>query len=100
MEQALAGSFRSFHAAITEYQKVAASTRGEGLAHVRVARELSDGQRSRLAEALSSQYARPVHLNIEVDPAVIGGMRVEIGDDVIDGTVAARLAEARRKLAG
>lgn len=99
-EQALAGSFRSFHAAITEFQKVAAATQGEGVALVRTARELSDAERSRLADALSAQYGRPVHLNVEIEPALLGGLRVEIGDDVIDGTVAARLDNARRKLAG
>ena len=41
-----------------------------------------------------------MHLNVVVDPDVIGGIRVEIGDDVIDGTVASRLDDARRKLAG
>ena len=35
-----------------------------------------------------------------VEPGLIGGMRVEIGDDVIDGTVASRLDDARRRLAG
>ena len=54
----------------------------------------------RLEAALSNQYGRTVHLNIVVDPDIIGGMRVEIGDDVIDGTVSGRLDEARRKLAG
>ena len=100
VEQALAGSFRSFHAAITEYQKVAAATQGVGVALVRVARELTEAERSRLEQALSTQYARPVHLNIEVDPSLLGGMRVEIGDDVIDGTVVSRLDDARRRLAG
>ena len=100
VEQALAGSFRSFHAAITEYQKVAAATQGEGVALVRVARDLSEGERSRLEQALSTQYGRPVHLNIEVDPSLLGGMRVEVGDDVIDGTVVSRLDDARRRLAG
>lgn len=100
VEQALAGSFRSFHAAVTEYQKVAAATQGEGVALVRVARELTEAERSRLEQALSTQYGRPVHLNIEVDAALLGGMRVEIGDDVIDGTVVSRLDDARRRLAG
>ena len=100
VEQALAGSFRSFHAAITEYQKVAAATQGEGVALVRVARDLSEGERSRLEQALSTQYGRPVHLNIQVDASLLGGMRVEIGDDVIDGAVVSRLDDARRRLAG
>ncbi len=41
-----------------------------------------------------------MHLNLVVDPTIIGGMRVEIGDDVIDGTVSSKLDEARRRLAG
>jgi F-type H+-transporting ATPase subunit delta len=53
-----------------------------------------------LANALERQYGRPVHLNVMIDPGVIGGIRVEIGDDVIDGTVSSRLDDARRQLAG
>lgn len=100
VEQALAGSFRSFDAAVTEYQKVAAATQGEGVALVRTARPLSQAEQDRIAAALSAQYDRPIHLNVEVDPGLLGGLRVEIGDDVIDGTVVARLDTARRKLAG
>jgi F-type H+-transporting ATPase subunit delta len=99
-EQALSGSYRTFGAAVGEYQKVAAATYGEGVALVRTARELSEGERERLARALSAQYDRPIHLNLEVDRSLLGGLRVEIGDDVIDGTVLARLDEARRRLAG
>ena len=58
------------------------------------------GVADRLAAALSRSYGRTVHLNVVVDPDVIGGIRVEIGDDVIDGTVASRLDDAGRKLAG
>jgi F-type H+-transporting ATPase subunit delta len=100
VEQALAGSFRSFHAAITEYQKVAADTQGEAVALVRTAQALSADEQNRLGAALSAQYGRNVHLNIDVDPDLLGGLRVEIGDDVIDGTVVARLDDARRRIAG
>ena len=54
----------------------------------------------RLASALSAKYGRPVHLNTIVDPTIIGGIKVSIGDDVIDGTIAGRLEDARRQLAG
>ncbi len=69
-------------------------------ATVTLARPWPRPSSSRLADALSRQYWTPVHLNVVVDRRVIGGIRVEIGDDVIDGTVSSRLDDARRKLAG
>jgi F-type H+-transporting ATPase subunit delta len=98
-EQALAGTHRSVTVAIEEYQKIAADAHGQRVAEVLVAQELSPSELERLQGALSRQYGRTVHLNVVVDPDIIGGMRVEIGDDVIDGTLSARLDEARRKLA-
>lgn len=99
-EQSVAGTHRTVAVAMEEYQKVAAAHRNRLVATVRVARELGEVDQQRLAGVLAGQYGRPVHLNVVVDPEVIGGMRVEIGDDVIDGTVANRLDEARRRLAG
>lgn len=99
-EQSLAGTHRTVAVALHEYQQVAAEVHGEGVATVRVAHPLSEDEQRRLAEGLSRQLGRPVHLNVVVDPEVIGGLRVEIGDDVIDGTVSSRLDEARRRLAG
>jgi F-type H+-transporting ATPase subunit delta len=99
-EQALSGSHRSVTTAIEEYQKIAAEAYGQRVAEVRVAQELSAAEIERLQSALSNQYGRTVHLNVVVDPGVLGGMRVEIGDDVIDGTVSSRLDDARRRLAG
>lgn len=100
VQQSLSGSYRTVGVALADYQKVAAEVRGQGVATVRVARPLSDADRRRLSEALSRTYGREIHLNVVVDPEVIGGIRVEIGDDVIDGTVSSRLDEARRRLAG
>lgn len=99
-EQSLSGSYRTVVAAVDEYQKIAAAHRHRLVATVRVARALSDEDAQRLSGTLARQYDRPVHLNVVVDPEVIGGIRVEIGDDVIDGTVSSRLDEARRRLAG
>jgi len=99
-EQSLSGSHRTVNVALDEYQKVAADVRGQRVATVRVARPLSEQDTRRLTDALSRQYDRPVHLNVVVDESVLGGIRVEIGDDVIDGTVSSRLDQARRQLAG
>jgi F-type H+-transporting ATPase subunit delta len=99
-KQALAGTYRTVTSALENYRKVAAEARGEYVATVRVVSPLSDGDRDRLTKALTQQYGREIHLDEVVDPTVLGGLRVEIGDDVIDGTVSSRLDDARRKLVG
>lgn len=99
-KQSVVSSHRTVVVAVEEYQKVAANNRNRLVATVRVAQELPDTDRRRLQGALARQYDRPVHLNVVVDPEVVGGVKVEIGDDVIDGTVASRLDDARRRLAG
>lgn len=100
VKQALSGSHRSVAVALEEYEKVAADVHGRDVATVRVARPLGESEVQRLTAALTAQYGRPVHLNVVVDPDVIGGIKVEIGGDVIDGTISSRLDDARRKLAG
>ena len=100
VQQAVVSSHRTVSVALGHYQKVAANNRNRLVATVRVARELGDLERQRLQGVLGRQYNRPVHLNVVVDPEVVGGVKVEIGDDVIDGTVASRLDDARRQLAG
>ena len=79
---------------------IAARRREQLIAVVRSAVELSAAQRGRLAEALAASYGHRVHLNVVIDPSVVGGISVQIGDELIDGTAASRLAEVRRKLAG
>jgi F-type H+-transporting ATPase subunit delta len=66
----------------------------------RVARPLDADQERRLAEALSALKGRRVRLNVAIDPAVLGGVLVTVGDEVIDGTVASRLEQARRTMLG
>jgi F-type H+-transporting ATPase subunit delta len=78
----------------------AARRRRQLVAHVVAALPLDERQRGRLAAALRNQYGRAVRLNIDVDPAVVGGLRVEVGGEVVDGTISGRLDEARRRLAG
>jgi F-type H+-transporting ATPase subunit delta len=79
---------------------IAARRREQLVAVVRVATELSAGQRQRLLAALVATYGQGIHLNVVLDPTVVGGVSVQIGDELIDGTTASRLAVVRRKLAG
>ena len=84
-----------FDAAIDLGLELAAAQRRRLLATVRVARPLSADQAERLQRVLGEQLGHPVRMLVVVDPEVLGGVRVEVGDEVIDGTVAGRLAEAR-----
>jgi F-type H+-transporting ATPase subunit delta len=99
-EQSITGTYRTVALALEAYQRIAAEHRHRLVATVRVARDLEAEDFERLERVLAEQYGRPVHLNMVIDPDVIGGVKVEIGHDVIDGTVASRLDDARRRLAG
>ncbi|MGL5811540.1 MAG: F0F1 ATP synthase subunit delta [Nocardioides sp.] len=87
-------------AVLAAYSEVAASARRRLIATVTAAAPLAADDQQRLAAVLTRDYGRPVHLNLVVDPSILGGVRVEIGDQVIDGTISARLEEATRRLAG
>lgn len=80
--------------------RIVASQGDRVVATVHSATPLTDAQRTRLSAALSRRYEGTVSLNEVSDPAVVGGLRVQIADDVIDGSISARLADLRQKLAG
>ncbi|GAA2684649.1 MULTISPECIES: F0F1 ATP synthase subunit delta [Actinosynnema] len=79
---------------------LAAKRRERSVAHVRSAVELTADQQDRLAASLTRIYSRPIALHVEVDASLVGGLVIKIGDEVIDGSVAGRLAALRRDLAG
>ncbi|WP_328763732.1 MULTISPECIES: F0F1 ATP synthase subunit delta [unclassified Streptomyces] len=91
---------RSLEAGLESLSKLAAERRDRMVATVTTAVPLSDVQRQRLGAVLAKLYGRQMHLNLDVDPAVLGGISVRVGDEVIDGTIADRLAEASRRMAG
>jgi F-type H+-transporting ATPase subunit delta len=78
---------------------IVADEAGNGIATVTVASALDADQRTRLVTALSAQYGRDIRINEIVDPAVLGGMRVQVGSEVIDGTISNRIADLRLRLA-
>ncbi|MGN6501398.1 MAG: F0F1 ATP synthase subunit delta [Pseudolysinimonas sp.] len=77
-----------------------ADASGGIVATVTAAAPLSSAQLTTLTKTLTAQYGREPRIDVRIDPSVIGGLRVQVGDDVIDGTVASRLAELRLQLAG
>lgn len=98
-EAAVSPLGRSLDVGLEEYARLAARRRERLIAEVHVAMPLTDQQRARLASALATEYRHQVHLNVVIDPKVAGGMTVRVGDDLIDGSVATRLASARRRMA-
>ncbi|MGO9780665.1 MAG: F0F1 ATP synthase subunit delta [Streptosporangiaceae bacterium] len=80
--------------------RIAAERRQRLIAVVRTATDLSAEQRRRLADALAGIYGHEVYINIVIDPKVIGGVTIQVGDELIDASAASRLAAVRRKLAG
>ncbi|MDQ2636282.1 MAG: F0F1 ATP synthase subunit B/delta [Actinomycetota bacterium] len=83
---------------VRDLANLAVSRRGEVVAHVRAAAELTDAQHERLTELLTRIYAHPVSLQLDVNPALIGGLTIAVGDEVIDGSLASKLAAAENHL--
>ena len=91
---------RTMTRSLSDLGRLAAHRRRLLLATVTAAVPPSRAQTERLTELLSRAYGRPVQLNVAVDPSVIGGMRVLVGDEAVDATVLGRLEDVRRRLAG
>jgi F-type H+-transporting ATPase subunit delta len=91
---------RSLEAGLESLSKLAAERRDRMVAVVTSAVPLSDPQKQRLGAALAKLYGRTMHLNLDVDPEVLGGIRVQVGDEVINGSIADRIEDAGRHLAG
>lgn len=89
---------RSVNDSLNELVAMAASRRGKLLAEVTSAVALDSNQKAKLVKTLESIYGRNISLQNEIDPSVIGGISVRVGDDLIDGTVAESLEQARRRM--
>ena len=83
---------------VTALAQLAVARRGEVVADVTAAARLSDAQRDRLGRLLSRIYGRPVSVQLRIDPGLLGGLTISVGDEVVDGALSSRLAAARDHL--
>jgi len=90
---------KRFVATLGHVADLAADRRKRLVAAVTSGSELSQAQMDRLGAVLEQAYGRELQLNVTVDPEILGGLRIQVGADVVDSTVLARLADARRRLA-
>ena len=97
---AVAPRGRTMTAMLAALGRLAARRREMLVAVVTAAAPLSAAQSARLTQLLERTYGRAVQLNFSVDPEVMGGLRVQVGPEVVDSTMIARLDDARRTLAG
>jgi F-type H+-transporting ATPase subunit delta len=79
---------------------VVADQSGTSIATITSATALAPEQLERLRASLAVRYGRRLTINQVVDPTLVGGVHVQIGDDVIDGSIATRLKDLRLQLAG
>lgn len=85
---------------VRRFASEVAGRQRQWIADVTVARPLGEDQQRRLAEGLNRLFGRDLKLDVTVDPSLVGGVRVKVGDDVVDSTVATRLHDLQRKMAG
>ncbi|MGH8867291.1 MAG: F0F1 ATP synthase subunit delta [Actinomycetes bacterium] len=100
LEVVLHARGRTIDRGLEEYSRMAAERRERLVARVYTVVPLSEEQQRRLADALAAQVGHQVHLNIEIDPDLLGGLTVRVGDQLFDGSIAHRLGEAHRRIAG
>lgn len=85
---------------VRDASQIVADQADKLVATVITASALSEAQASRVARGVATKYGRDVSINYVVDPQVLGGVRVQVGGDVIDGTVSSRISALKLQLAG
>jgi F-type H+-transporting ATPase subunit delta len=85
---------------VERFAELAAKRQQRWIATVSVTRPLTPTQLARLQAGMNALYGRELKVNVNVDPALIGGIRVQVGDEVLDASVITRLGELQRQLAG
>jgi F-type H+-transporting ATPase subunit delta len=92
------GRIKEVPAIEEEFESLADQAAGRVRATVTTAIELQDEDRDRVEQELSKRLKKDVRLTVVVDPRIIGGLKLQYGDRVVDASVASRLQQLRRRL--
>ncbi|MEY4444055.1 MAG: hypothetical protein RL301_134 [Actinomycetota bacterium] len=90
---------RSIESALADLATATAARRNLVIAQVRSAVALTDEQKKKLSAALSKEIGQNIRVNVETDPKILGGVSIRFRDELIDGTIVSRMAEANLALA-
>ncbi|WP_431711711.1 F0F1 ATP synthase subunit delta [Glutamicibacter uratoxydans] len=85
---------------VERFMELVAKRQQRWIAQIVSSRELTTSQVERLEASLNKLYGRDLKINVSIDPALVGGLIVKVGDDIVDASVATRVADLRRSLAG
>jgi F-type H+-transporting ATPase subunit delta len=98
LAEALVGKRRA-SVVLGEFAKQVAAFAERLVAVVTVAGSIDKAQIARIEKSLSANYGHPMTVNVEVDPSILGGVRIQVAGDVIDGSIETRLKAAKLQLA-
>ena len=90
---------RSIDSVLEVYSDAVADRRNRLLVLVTTRSELTAAQAASLSQIMTKQVGQPVHLNYQIDPTILGGVSIRFADEMVDGTISTRLADAGRALA-
>ena len=91
---------RNLESGLSEFADIISAHKARLIAHVVSANPLTSEQTTRLTSALTKMMGHEIRVNVSVEKEVVGGLSIRIADELIDGTLIARLAQADRLLAG
>ena len=90
---------RSIDSVLEVYSDAVADRRNRLLVLVTTRSDLTVAQAASLSQIMTKQVGQPVHLNYQIDPTILGGVSIRFADEMVDGTISTRLADAGRALA-
>lgn len=85
---------------VERFSQLVAKRQQRWIAQISSSRPLAESQVQRLETSLNKLYGRDLKINVSIDPSLVGGLVIKVGDDILDASVASRVAELRRALAG